>query len=127
MKATPAAVAHGERPPSAAPAAPPGRPARDPKGTHATVAIQVKIPTILRTYTDGSKTVSGDGATLGALLDDLDAHHPGLKGRLVQDDGSLHRFVNIYVNDEDVRFSGGLDTTIADGDSVTILPAVAGG
>ncbi len=91
------------------------------------MAIEVKIPTILRTYTGGSKTVDGEGPTLLALLDDLDGNHPGLKGRLVQDDGSLHRFVNIYVNDEDVRFSGSLDTPLKDGDAVTILPAVAGG
>jgi sulfur-carrier protein len=91
------------------------------------VAIEVKIPTILRTYTGGAKTVDGSGDTLLALLDDLDANHAGLKGRLVQEDGSLHRFVNIYVNDEDVRFSGSLDTPLKDGDAVTILPAVAGG
>jgi sulfur-carrier protein len=91
------------------------------------VAIEVKIPTILRTYTGGAKTVDGSGETLSALLDDLDGNHPGLKGRLIQDDGSLHRFVNIYVNDEDVRFSGSLDTPLKDGDAVTILPAVAGG
>lgn len=91
------------------------------------MAIEVKIPTILRTYTGGAKTVDGSGDTLLALLDDLDANHAGLKGRLVQEDGSLHRFVNIYVNDEDVRFSGSLETPLKDGDAVTILPAVAGG
>ena len=91
------------------------------------MAIEVKIPTILRTYTGGAKTVPGSGDSLHALLDDLDGNHPGLKGRLIQDDGSLHRFVNIYVNDEDVRFSGSLDTPLKDGDAVTILPAVAGG
>ena len=91
------------------------------------MAIEVKIPTILRTYTGGAKTVDGSGDTLSALLDDLDSNHAGLKGRLVQEDGSLHRFVNIYVNDEDVRFSGSLDTPLKDGDAVTILPAVAGG
>jgi sulfur-carrier protein len=91
------------------------------------MAIEVKIPTILRTYTDGAKSVSAQGGTLTALLDDLDAAHPGLKGRLITDDGSLHRFVNVYVNDEDVRFTGSLDTALKDGDSVTILPAVAGG
>lgn len=91
------------------------------------MAIEVKIPTILRTYTDGSKTVSAEGATLSAVLDNLDSAHPGLKGRLVTDDGSLHRFVNVYVNDEDVRFTGSLNTDIKDGDSITILPAVAGG
>ena len=91
------------------------------------MAIEVKIPTILRTYTGGAKSVQAQGGTLTALLDDLDASHPGLKGRLITDDGSLHRFVNVYVNDEDVRFTGSLDTALKDGDSVTILPAVAGG
>ena len=91
------------------------------------MAIQVKIPTILRTYTDGEKTVEANGATLSALVDDLDTQHKGLKGRLLTDDGSLHRFVNVYVNDEDVRFTGSLDTPLKDGDNVTILPAVAGG
>ncbi|MDQ1720046.1 MAG: sulfur-carrier protein [Pseudonocardiales bacterium] len=91
------------------------------------MAVEVKIPTILRTYTDGSKAVPGDGANLAALLDDLETRYSGLKARLITDDGSLHRFVNIYVNDEDVRFTGSLDTTLSDGDSVTILPAVAGG
>ncbi|MDQ1731209.1 MAG: sulfur-carrier protein [Pseudonocardiales bacterium] len=91
------------------------------------MAVEVKIPTILRTYTDGAKSVPGDGANLSALLDDLESRHTGLKSRLITDDGSLHRFVNIYVNDEDVRFTGSLDTALSDGDSVTILPAVAGG
>jgi MoaD family protein len=91
------------------------------------LAVEVKIPTILRSYTDGSKAVPGDGANLAALLDDLETRYSGLKARLITDDGSLHRFVNIYVNDEDVRFTGSLDTTLSDGDSVTILPAVAGG
>ncbi|MDS1116239.1 MoaD/ThiS family protein [Gordonia westfalica] len=88
--------------------------------------VTVSIPTILRTHTDGAKRVEGSGATLAALIDDLESGNPGLKERLVAD-GKLHRFVNIYVNDEDVRFSGGLDTSIDDGDEVTILPAVAGG
>jgi MoaD family protein len=91
------------------------------------MAIEVKIPTILRSYTGGEKTVEANGETLSAVIDDLDASHSGLKGRLITDDGALHRFVNIYVNDEDVRFTGSLDTTVKDGDSVTILPAVAGG
>jgi molybdopterin synthase sulfur carrier subunit len=91
------------------------------------MAIEVKIPTILRNYTSGAKSVEGKGDTLSALFDDLDSAHPGLKGRLVTDDGGLHRFVNVYVNDEDVRFTGSLDTVLKDGDSVTILPAVAGG
>ena len=91
------------------------------------MAIAVRIPTILRSYTDGEKQVEASGSSLGTLIDDLDAKHPGLKGRLVTDDGALHRFVNVYVNDEDVRFTGALDTGLSDGDEVTILPAVAGG
>ncbi len=91
------------------------------------MAIEVRIPTILRTHTGGNKTVEGSGDTLAALVDDLDAKHPGIMGRLVTDEGTLHRFVNVYVNDEDVRFTGALDTAVKDGDSVTILPAVAGG
>jgi sulfur-carrier protein len=91
------------------------------------MAIAVRIPTILRTYTGGEKQVEASGSSLGTLIDDLDAKHPGLKGRLVTDDGALHRFVNVYVNDEDVRFTGALDTGLSDGDEVTILPAVAGG
>jgi molybdopterin converting factor small subunit len=71
--------------------------------------------------------VAASGATLAALVDDLEGKHPGLKARLLTDTGSLQRFVNIYVNDEDVRFTGSLDTNLSDGDSVTILPAVAGG
>jgi molybdopterin synthase sulfur carrier subunit len=91
------------------------------------MAIEVRVPTILRSYTGGSKVVEGSGDTLTALLDDLDAKHSGLKGRLITPEGNLHRFVNIYVNDEDVRFLGALDAKLNDGDSVTILPAVAGG
>ena len=91
------------------------------------MSVQVRVPTILRRYTDGAKQVEGSGRTLGELIADLDARHPGLRGGLVGDDGGLHRFVNVYVNDEDVRFTGALDTQVKDGDSVTILPAVAGG
>jgi len=90
------------------------------------MAIEVRIPTILRTYTGGEKAVDADGATLSALIDSLDASHPGLKDRLV-DNGDLRRFVNIYINDEDVRFIGSLDAELSDGDQVVILPAVAGG
>jgi molybdopterin synthase sulfur carrier subunit len=90
------------------------------------MAIEVRIPTILRTYTDGEKSVAGEGASLGALIDDLEANHPGIKDRLI-DDGDLRRFVNVYVNDEDVRFLGGLEATLSDGDQIVVLPAVAGG
>ena len=90
------------------------------------MAIEVQIPTILRTYTGGEKVVSAEGATLADLVSDLDVKFPGLKDRAV-DDAGLRRFVNVYLNDEDVRFLDGLGTTLSDGDSVTILPAVAGG
>jgi molybdopterin converting factor small subunit len=80
----------------------------------------------LRTYTDGAKSVEATGATLGAVINDLEVQFPGIADRLV-DAGSLRRFVNIYINDEDVRFLGGIDAEVADGDNVTVLPAVAGG
>jgi molybdopterin synthase sulfur carrier subunit len=90
------------------------------------MAIDVRIPTILRTYTGGEKVVSGEGATLGELIDNLEANHPGIKERLI-DGTELRRFVNVYVNDEDVRFTGSLETKLDDGDEVVVLPAVAGG
>jgi sulfur-carrier protein len=90
------------------------------------MAIEVRIPTILRTYTDGAKAVDGDGGSLAELIDDLDRNHPGIKERLI-DGEDLRRFVNVYVNDEDVRFTGGLSTALSDGDQVVVLPAVAGG
>jgi molybdopterin converting factor small subunit len=90
------------------------------------MAIEVRIPTILRTYTGGAKAVEGSGDTLDALFADLEARHPGIRERLVEG-GELRRFVNVYLNDEDVRFLDGLNTALADKDSVTILPAVAGG
>ena len=94
------------------------------------MAIEVRIPTILRTYTDGAKAVEADGATLTALIDDLEQKFPGIKERLIDSsagEGDLRRFVNVYINDEDVRFIGGLDAGLADGDQVVVLPAVAGG
>jgi len=90
------------------------------------MSVTVSVPTILRPTTKGEKSLTAEGSTLAQLISDLDAQYSGLGDRLVKD-GSLHRFVNIYVNDEDVRFTGGLDTALADGDQVTILPAVAGG
>jgi sulfur-carrier protein len=90
------------------------------------MAIEVRIPTILRNYTGGAKSVEGSGGTLASLIADLDSRHSGLAERLV-DDGGLRRFVNVYLNDEDVRFLGGLDAPVKDGDTVTVLPAVAGG
>ncbi|MEV5479873.1 MULTISPECIES: MoaD/ThiS family protein [Streptomyces] len=90
------------------------------------MAIEVRIPTILRTYTDGQKAVEGSGDTLADLFTDLESRHTGIRERLV-DGEQLRRFVNVYLNDEDVRFLEGISTKLADGDNVTILPAVAGG
>jgi sulfur-carrier protein len=90
------------------------------------MSVEVSIPTILRTHTGGEKRVTASGDTLQAIISDLESNYAGISERLM-DSGKLNRFVNIYVNDEDVRFSGGLDTAVSDGDSVTILPAVAGG
>ena len=90
------------------------------------MAIEVRTPTILRTYTGGAKQVEGTGSTLDELIADLEQRHGGLRDRLI-DAGSLRRFVNVYLNDEDVRFLSGLETPVKDGDTVTVLPAVAGG
>ncbi len=91
------------------------------------MAIEVRIPTILRQYTDGQKAVEGNGGeTLADLFADLETRHPGIQARIVDGD-QLRRFVNVYLNDEDVRFLDGISTKLSDGDNVTILPAVAGG
>ncbi|MEY4973010.1 MAG: hypothetical protein RL399_967 [Actinomycetota bacterium] len=90
------------------------------------MSIEVRIPTILRPYTKDQKAVEASGSTLSALIADLDSQYAGLGERLLEN-GVLRRFINIYINDEDVRFLGGLEAPLKDGDSVTILPAVAGG
>ncbi|HYK71039.1 MAG TPA: MoaD/ThiS family protein [Streptosporangiaceae bacterium] len=90
------------------------------------MAIEVRIPTILRGYTGGAKSVEGSGSTLAELISDLDGRYDGLGDRLL-DEAGLRRFINVYLNDEDVRFIGGLAASVADGDTVTVLPAVAGG
>ena len=90
------------------------------------MSIDIRIPTILRPYTKDQKSVQAEGANLGSLIADLDANYPGIGERLLEN-GALRRFINIYINDEDVRFLGCLDAQVKDGDSVTILPAVAGG
>ena len=92
------------------------------------MAIELRVPTILRTYTGGEKAVNGDGSTLAEFIDNVNGTHPGLKERIVDGEpAELRRFVNVYVNDEDVRFTGGLETGVKDGDVVVVLPAVAGG
>ncbi len=91
------------------------------------MAVTVRVPTILRTYTGGESQVTAEGATLNELLDSLDASYPGIKGKIVDDQGELRRFVNVYVGNDDVRFLDGLDTPTADGTQVSVIPAVAGG
>jgi molybdopterin synthase sulfur carrier subunit len=91
------------------------------------MAASVRIPTILRNYTGGEKEVSADGGTLTELIDSLEANHPGIKARVLDDTGALRRFVNVYIGDDDVRFIGGLDAKVDDGAQVSIIPAVAGG
>lgn len=90
------------------------------------MSIEVSIPTILRSFTNNARNVSASGSNLKEVIADLDSQFPGIADRLIED-GSLRRFVNVYVNDEDVRFLGSLDVALKDGDAVTILPAVAGG
>ena len=91
------------------------------------MSISLKIPTPLRRMTNGESTVDVDGTNLIECIDSLDAQYPGIKERLVSDNGELHRFVNIYVNGEDIRFIDGIKTPIKTGDEVSIVPAVAGG
>ena len=90
------------------------------------MSIEVRIPTILRPYTKDQKSVSAEGATLSAVISHLDSQYAGIGERLLEN-GALRRFINVYINDEDVRFLGGLEAPVKAGDSVTILPAVAGG
>ena len=89
--------------------------------------VAVHLPTVLRSQAGGAKTVSADGKTIGEVLNSLIAEFPGLSGQVVNDDGTLHKFVNVYLNDDDVRYLKVLDTPVAETDEVSILPAVAGG
>ncbi|MET9873913.1 ubiquitin-like small modifier protein 1 [Actinacidiphila glaucinigra] len=91
------------------------------------MSATVRIPTILRTYTGGQAEVPAEGGTLADVIDSLEQNHPGISARVLDDTGKLRRFVNVYVNDDDVRFSEGLQTTVGEGASVSIIPAVAGG
>ena len=91
------------------------------------MAVQIKLPTVLRTQADGQASVSVDGATVGEVFTALVERYPGLRGNLLDDSGSLHKFVNVYKDDDDIRYLEGLDTKLADGDVLSILPAVAGG
>ena len=89
--------------------------------------VEVRLPTLLRPAADGHSSVSVDGTTVGDVLRALVEQHPGLNGQVLTDDGTLHRFVNVYLNDDDVRYLDKLDTTVGPSDVVSILPAVAGG
>jgi sulfur-carrier protein len=91
------------------------------------VSVSVRIPTILRAYTQGASQVSADGQTLTDVIEALEAAHPGIKARVLDEDGQIRRFVNVYVNDDDVRFAEGLGTATPDGTAISIIPAVAGG
>ena len=91
------------------------------------MSVSVRIPTILRTYTNGDSEVSADGATLSEVLDDLDASYPGIKGRILDEQGAIRRFVNVYVGNDDVRFLDALDTKTPEGAQLSVIPAVAGG
>ncbi|MEV0775691.1 ubiquitin-like small modifier protein 1 [Streptomyces sp. NPDC050433] len=91
------------------------------------MSVNVRIPTILRTYTDGKAEVPAEGATVSQVIESLEANHPGIAARVLDDQGKLRRFVNVYVNDDDVRFEQGLETATPDGAGISIIPAVAGG
>jgi sulfur-carrier protein len=91
------------------------------------MSVSVRIPTILRTYTEGESEVSAEGDTLAAVLDDLDANYSGIKGRVLDEGGELRRFVNVYVGNDDVRFLENLATPTPDGTQISVIPAVAGG
>lgn len=91
------------------------------------MAVEVRIPTVFRKFTGGNPMVELEAGTIGDLVDQLEALHPGMRAQLLTSDGQLHRFVNVYVNDEDARYLDKLETKVADGDTVSLLPSVAGG
>ncbi len=91
------------------------------------MGIQIRVPTPLRKFTGGADAVSAEGATVGGLLENLNRQHPGIKERICDDDGKVRRFVNIYVNGDDIRFLKNLESPVKDGDEVSIVPAIAGG
>lgn len=91
------------------------------------MSVTVRVPTTLRTLTAGEAEVSVDGSTVADVLESLEGAHPGFKERILDDDGELRRFVNVFVSDDDVRFMEGLATAVPDGETLSIVPAVAGG
>ena len=91
------------------------------------MSVEVRLPTLLRAHADGASTVTAEGATVGEVFTELVAKYPGMAGNLVDEQGGLHKFVNVYRNDDDIRYLEQLDTKVSDGDELSILPAVAGG
>ena len=91
------------------------------------MSVHVRIPTILRTYTDGASEVTAEGDTLSAVLENLETSYTGIRSRIVDETGELRRFVNVYVGNDDVRFLDGLTTPTPDGTAISVIPAVAGG
>lgn len=91
------------------------------------MSVEVRVPTVLRPATGGAATLPGEGATVGEVFDDLIGRHPGLKGQLLTESGELHRHLNVFLNDDDIRYLGKLDAKVAEGDTLTLMPAVAGG
>ncbi|MCK9518745.1 MAG: MoaD family protein [Dehalococcoidia bacterium] len=95
--------------------------------TTASPTIEVRVTAVLQKITGGQKTVEASGDTVAEVLDQIDQRYPGFRGQLYDDDGKLHRFVNVYLNDEDIRYTGGVETAVKQGDVIDILPALAGG
>ena len=95
--------------------------------TTASPTIEVRVTAVLQKLTGGQKTIEATGATVGEVLEDIDRRFPGFRAQMYGEDGKLHRFVNIYLNDEDIRYTGGVDTAVKQGDVIDILPALAGG
>jgi sulfur-carrier protein len=91
------------------------------------MSVEVRLPTLLRAHADGAPSVSAEGATVGEVFAELTTRYPGMAGSLVDEHGDLHKFVNVYRNDDDIRYLEQLDTKVSDGDTLSILPAVAGG
>ncbi len=89
--------------------------------------VRVRVTAVLQKLTGGQKEIEARGATVAEVVDDIEARHPGFKGQLYGEDGQLQRFVNVYLNDEDIRYTGGVATALAEGDVLDVLPALAGG
>lgn len=89
--------------------------------------INVRVTAVLQKLTNGQKTIKATGSTIGELIDDIEAQYPGFRSQMYGPDGKLHRFVNVYLNDEDIRYMGGVDAGLKEGDNIDILPALAGG